>query len=222
LKAARLLLVGAGKREQFNAPRFEKFAGAALRYLKRSLLKNLAFLVRESDATGENAQAIVEGCDCCQFRTDNTRRIKERQKSKPFRSRLFRAERAAGEKESFERPRSSPNAQNLRVTSSTSFTLQAAISPQKCEGTLTRSRVKFCRVGDDAAFRKDLSLRQRAPRRNSRDRNGFDVLSFFLSVLYLSGSKLAAIAPSTIACAFSPVASLTTNEEFQGLDGATF
>src|SRR5882762_648042 len=61
LKAARLLLVGAGKREQFNGATLRKIAGAALRYLKSRSVKNLAFLVREGDATDENAQAIVEG-----------------------------------------------------------------------------------------------------------------------------------------------------------------
>src|SRR6202790_3966179 len=47
-KAARLLLVGAGKREQFNPATLRKAAGAALRYLKARSVKQLAFLVRES------------------------------------------------------------------------------------------------------------------------------------------------------------------------------
>src|SRR5882724_305828 len=34
LKAARLLLVGAGKREQFNSATLRKIAGASLRFLK--------------------------------------------------------------------------------------------------------------------------------------------------------------------------------------------
>src|SRR4029077_15015728 len=49
LKAARLLLVGAGKREQFNGATLRKIAGAALRYLKGRSVKNFAFLVREGD-----------------------------------------------------------------------------------------------------------------------------------------------------------------------------
>src|SRR5712691_9600419 len=56
LKAARLLLVGAGKREQFNSVTLRKIAGAALRYLKSRSVKNFAFLVREGEATGETAQ----------------------------------------------------------------------------------------------------------------------------------------------------------------------
>src|SRR5437763_8469023 len=51
LKAARLLLIGAGKREQFNSAVLRKVAGAALRYLKSRSVKNLALLVREGQAT---------------------------------------------------------------------------------------------------------------------------------------------------------------------------
>src|SRR5215467_14210625 len=61
LKAARLLLVGAGKREQFTSAALRKVAGAALRYLKSRAVKNLALLVREGDAREESAQVIVEG-----------------------------------------------------------------------------------------------------------------------------------------------------------------
>ena len=61
LKAARLLLVGAGKREPFTSATLRKISGAALRYLKARSVKNLALLVREGDATEDLAQAIVEG-----------------------------------------------------------------------------------------------------------------------------------------------------------------
>src|SRR5580693_8967345 len=47
LKAARLLLVGAGKREQFNGATLRKIAGAALRYLKSRSIKNFAVVARE-------------------------------------------------------------------------------------------------------------------------------------------------------------------------------
>src|SRR5260370_11131980 len=60
LKAARLLLVGAGKREQFNGATLRKIAGAALRYLKARTVKNFVFLVRENRATDDSAQAIAE------------------------------------------------------------------------------------------------------------------------------------------------------------------
>src|SRR6202040_2671777 len=48
LRAARLLLVGAGKREQFSGTTLRKIAGAALRYLKARSVKQFAFLVREA------------------------------------------------------------------------------------------------------------------------------------------------------------------------------
>src|SRR5258708_1161190 len=60
LKAARLLLVGAGKREQFNVAALRKVAGAALRFLKARSVKNFTLLVREGHATEENAQALAE------------------------------------------------------------------------------------------------------------------------------------------------------------------
>src|SRR5258708_39413737 len=61
LKAARLLLVGAGKREQWNSAALRKIAGAALRYLKARSVKNFALLVREGHAAEETAQVIAEG-----------------------------------------------------------------------------------------------------------------------------------------------------------------
>src|SRR5215470_11043644 len=70
LKAARLLLVGVGKREQFNSAMLRKVAGAALRYLKSRSVKNLALLVREGDATDESAQVIAEGILAADFESD--------------------------------------------------------------------------------------------------------------------------------------------------------
>src|ERR1700757_4245304 len=70
LKAARLLLVGAGKREQFNTAMLRKIVGLALRYLKGRSVHNFAFAVREGDATEEIAQAITEGALAADFETD--------------------------------------------------------------------------------------------------------------------------------------------------------
>src|ERR1700745_1210371 len=61
LQAARLLLVGVGKREQYSIAARRKVAGAALRHLKARSVKNFAFLVREGHAAEESAQAIAEG-----------------------------------------------------------------------------------------------------------------------------------------------------------------
>jgi leucyl aminopeptidase len=70
LKAARLLLVGAGKRDQFTNATLRKVAGAALRYVKSRSIKNFAFLVREGTANAETAQALAEGFITANFETD--------------------------------------------------------------------------------------------------------------------------------------------------------
>src|SRR3977135_2291937 len=114
LKAARLLLVGAGKREQFNGAMLRKIAGAALRYLKGRSVKNFAFLVRESDATSENAQAIVEGALAANFETDKYKTDKKNDKNIDAMSiaGYSDAERAAGEK-GFSKGRVIADAQNF-------------------------------------------------------------------------------------------------------------
>ncbi|HEX4646739.1 MAG TPA: leucyl aminopeptidase, partial [Verrucomicrobiae bacterium] len=70
LKATRLLLVGAGKREQLSVATLRKIAGAALRYLKSRSIKNFAFVVREGAANAETAQALTEGFVTANFETD--------------------------------------------------------------------------------------------------------------------------------------------------------
>jgi leucyl aminopeptidase len=81
LKAARLLLVGAGKREQANPVTLRKVAGAALRYLKARGVHKLAFLVRENDLTADAAQAITEGALTADFETDKYKTDKKNDKS---------------------------------------------------------------------------------------------------------------------------------------------
>jgi len=81
LKAARLLLVGAGKREQWNGATLRKIAGAALRYLKARSVKNFALLVREGNATEEFAQAIGEGAIAANFETDKYKTDKKNDKN---------------------------------------------------------------------------------------------------------------------------------------------
>ena len=100
LKAARLLLVGAGKREQWNGATLRKIAGAALRYLKSRSVKNFAFLVREGDATEDAAQAIAEGAFLAAFETDKYKTDKKNDKSVDLVAvaGYSEAERAAGEK----------------------------------------------------------------------------------------------------------------------------
>src|ERR1700682_276400 len=100
LKAARLLLVGAGKREQWNSAVLRKIAGAALRYLKARSVKNFALLVREGHATEEAAQAIAEGALAANFETDKYKTDKKNDKNieTALVAGFSDAERAAGEK----------------------------------------------------------------------------------------------------------------------------
>ena len=70
MKAERLLLVGAGKREQYGSAQLRRLAGAALRFLKARAVKQCAFLVREGEATAESAQAVTEGLLFANFESD--------------------------------------------------------------------------------------------------------------------------------------------------------
>ncbi len=80
LKAARLLLVGAGKLDQLNTATLRKVAGAALRYLKTRSVHSFAFAVREGDATEEMAQAITEAALVGDFETDKYKTDKKKDK----------------------------------------------------------------------------------------------------------------------------------------------
>ena len=81
LKAARLLLIGAGKREQYNGATLRKIVGAGLRFLKARSVKNFAFLVREGDATEESAQVIAEGALLSNFESDKYKTDKKNDKN---------------------------------------------------------------------------------------------------------------------------------------------
>jgi leucyl aminopeptidase len=80
LKAARLLLIGAGKRDQFNAATLRKIAGAALRSLKAKSVKNFAFLSNEGLSAEDAAQAIAEGLITGDFETDKYKTDKKDKK----------------------------------------------------------------------------------------------------------------------------------------------
>jgi leucyl aminopeptidase len=99
-KAARLLLVGAGKREQFNPATLRKVAGVALRYLKARGVHKVVFLVREGDATEAVAQAVTESVIVSDFETDKYKTDKKNDKFiETFTFTGFSdAEKAAGEK----------------------------------------------------------------------------------------------------------------------------
>jgi leucyl aminopeptidase len=81
LKAARLLLVGAGKREKFDTTVLRKIAGAALRYLKSRSVKQLAFVLRENESVEAAAQAFAEGALTANFESDKYKTDKKDAKS---------------------------------------------------------------------------------------------------------------------------------------------
>jgi leucyl aminopeptidase len=100
LKAARLLLLGAGKREKFDSSTLRKLAGIATRYLKTRGVHNFAFVVRENDATEEIAQAITEGAITADFESDKYKTDKKNDKfiDSVLIAGYSDADRAAGEK----------------------------------------------------------------------------------------------------------------------------
>ena len=81
LKAARLLLVGAGKREKFDLAALRRIAGAALRYLKSRSVKRFAFILRENEAVEAVAQAVAEGALTADFESDKYKTDKKDAKS---------------------------------------------------------------------------------------------------------------------------------------------
>jgi leucyl aminopeptidase len=81
LKSARLLLVGAGKREKFDVAMLRKLAGAALRYLKSRSVKKFAFVLRETESAESAAQAIAEGALTANFESDKYKTDKKDAKS---------------------------------------------------------------------------------------------------------------------------------------------
>jgi leucyl aminopeptidase len=100
LKATRLLLIGAGKRDQLNSATLRKIAGVAVRYLKSRSIHKFVFVVREGNATEEAAQAITEGVVVGDFETD---KYKTDKKNDKFIERVSIAgygdgEKSAGEK----------------------------------------------------------------------------------------------------------------------------
>src|SRR6266853_1708320 len=135
-KAARLLLVGAGKREQWNSATLRKIAAAALRYLKTRSVKNFALLIREGHASEETAQAIAEGALAANFETDKYKTDKKNDKNieTVLVAGFSDAERAAGDK-GVSRGRIIGDAQNFTrdLVNETSNKLTPRILAQKAE-----------------------------------------------------------------------------------------
>ncbi len=70
MKSRRLLLLGAGKREDFTPDQVRRMAGTAARSLRGKKARNFAFLRRSQLAMGEAAQAATEGALLALFDPD--------------------------------------------------------------------------------------------------------------------------------------------------------
>jgi len=80
LKAARLLIIGAGKRDQFNSIMLRKVAGVATRHLKSRSVRNFVFVVREGNTIEQTAQALAEAFLVSDFETDKYKTEKKNDK----------------------------------------------------------------------------------------------------------------------------------------------
>jgi leucyl aminopeptidase len=82
VKARRLLLIGAGKRESFTPAEMRKVAGAALRFLKKRRISDISLAI-DNDFAGEDfVQAATEGAilgnfDPDRLKTDKDKDIKQ-------------------------------------------------------------------------------------------------------------------------------------------------
>jgi leucyl aminopeptidase len=61
IRAERLLVVGAGKKEKFSDAELRKLAGAALRFLKARGVKRMAFAGREAESNLDALEVVTEG-----------------------------------------------------------------------------------------------------------------------------------------------------------------
>ncbi|HWQ34396.1 MAG TPA: leucyl aminopeptidase [Blastocatellia bacterium] len=73
IKARRLLLIGAGKLEDFKPDNVRRMAGTAARTLRAKNVRRFAFLRRSQIPLGESVQAAVEGAMLALYDTDKYR-----------------------------------------------------------------------------------------------------------------------------------------------------
>jgi leucyl aminopeptidase len=69
-RATRLLLVGAGDKDEYKAPSVAKIAGTATRFLRKRNIKSFALLPRGKASAVETTQNAVEGFITSQFELD--------------------------------------------------------------------------------------------------------------------------------------------------------
>jgi leucyl aminopeptidase len=70
LVAAKLLVVGAGKKEKFDNAQGRRLAGTAVRYLRSRGVRDLAWVVPEPGAESDCIQAVVEGALLADYDAD--------------------------------------------------------------------------------------------------------------------------------------------------------
>lgn len=73
LAAAKLLVVGAGKKEKFSHTKFRRLAGAAVRFLRARSLHELTWVLDGPDADAGEVQAVVEGALLGDYDSDRYR-----------------------------------------------------------------------------------------------------------------------------------------------------
>jgi leucyl aminopeptidase len=112
LKAKRLLIAGAGKREKFSPAELRKIAGAAVRHLKSRSIKQGALFLDAGLAMPENVAAAVEGAITGHYEPDQ---YKTEEKDKKQIERFVVAVGGAGGEldQALERGRCVGEAQNL-------------------------------------------------------------------------------------------------------------
>jgi leucyl aminopeptidase len=80
LKARRLLLVGVGEQDSYQAAQVSQFGGTALRALRSKNNKTIAIVTRASGDVSESASAAVEGAYIGAFEPDKYRTVDKEQK----------------------------------------------------------------------------------------------------------------------------------------------
>ncbi len=113
LRTARLLVVGAGKKEKFNDAQLRRLVGAAVRYLRARGVKEVAWVLGPETAAG-SVQAAVEGAIAADYDADRYRTERNAEKRVDmFRLATGGRKASAAEREALERGRIIAEAQNF-------------------------------------------------------------------------------------------------------------
>jgi len=77
LAAARLLVVGAGKKEKFNESVLRRLSGSAVRYLRARGVRDVAWMLHDAETHPSDVQAVVEGAILADYDSDPYRTERE-------------------------------------------------------------------------------------------------------------------------------------------------